>query len=92
MRTRLFLAALCMLLLPLCFGQSNSTSPQFSVYASGYYVRSGTDELVPCECDEPGCSGGDCATASPEGDTSSDLGSEGLFALAALLLWLRLKP
>jgi hypothetical protein len=90
MRTRLFLAALCMLLLPLCFGQSNSASSQFSAYASGYVIAGGA--LQPCECDEPGCSGGDCATASPEGDTSSDLGSEGLFALAALLLWLRLKP
>ena len=91
MKIKLFLAALCLFLAPLCF----TSSPQFSAYAGGWLIW--TDKLIPCECDEPGCSGGDCdatitesATASSP-STSSNLGAESLLALAALMLWLRIK-
>jgi hypothetical protein len=91
MKTRLFLAALCIFLLPLCFAPSSS---QFSAYASGYVIAFGelTDE--PCECGTPNCGGGDCdathATSQPPGKDTS-LGSESLIILAALMLWLRFR-
>jgi hypothetical protein len=94
MKIRLFLPALCLLLLPMFVTPSNSTSSQFSAYAGGY-LMSWSGELIPCECDEPGCSGGDCPTTSSTAETSpsesSDLGSESLLILAALILWLRLR-
>jgi hypothetical protein len=98
MKTRLFLAALCIFLLPLCFGQSNSASSQFSAYASGYLIATGL-EPIPCECDpalegyHPDCicDGGDSTAVNPESTAASDLGSESLLILAALMLWLRLK-
>jgi hypothetical protein len=104
MKTRLFLAALCIFLLPLCFGQSNSTSPQFSAYASGYMIVTGRngDELIPCECWQTGCGGGDCGGATlrinPDDNTATssrsvptNSGSEILFTLTAIILWLRLR-
>src|ERR1043165_3490933 len=97
MKTRLFLAALCLFLAPLCF---TSSSSQFSAYACGYVVAF-DGELIPCECDEPGCTGGTCggalrinpddnaATVSRSVPTNS--GSEILFAIAAALLIWRLR-
>lgn len=87
MKTRLFLAAICIFLLPLFFAPSNQASSQFSAYAcSGYNVTSGRC----CDCEEEGCICGD-GLANQGDNTPSDLGSEGLFALAVVLLWLRLR-
>jgi hypothetical protein len=91
MKIRLFLAALCLFLLPLCFA---GTSSQFSAYASGYVVAYG--ELIPCECDpalegyHPDCVCGESLT-NPKSNTSSSLGPESLLILGALMLWLRLR-
>jgi len=90
MKIRLFLAALCLFLAPLCFASSS----QFSAYASGYVIAFG--ELIPCECEGPDarsdciCDGGSNAV-NPESNTSSSLGSESLIILAALMLWLRFR-
>ena len=97
MKTRLFLAALCIFLLPLCFADSNGNASQFSAYAqyrSGYMIGSGITP-VPCYCDGPDAHpecicDGDSST-NPESNTASDLGSESLLILAALMLWLRLR-
>ena len=93
MRTKLFLAALCLFLAPLFFAPS---SPQFSAYAGGWL--SWGDKMIPCECSEMGCSGGTCGESliSPESNVTSQsgnvsVGSEALFALAALMLWLRFR-
>ena len=93
MKTRLFLAALCLFLLPLCFA---GTSPQFSAHASGYFVSA--DGPVPCECDGsvPECICDGESLTNPESNTANQsgtesAGSEALFALVALMLWLRLK-
>jgi len=105
MKTRLFLVALCIFVLPVCFAHSSGASSQFSAYASGYVVTYG--ELTPCECDR-GLEGyhedcvcdGDTSNARTTGNNAvndSDkapggLGAEALFALAAIMLWLRFKP
>ena len=91
MKVRLFLAALCLFLLPLCF----TSSSRFSAYASGYVIAyDGTLTDQTCECSDPHCGGGDCgatrSTSQPPGKDSS-LGSESLIILAALLLWLRFR-
>ena len=93
MKIRLFLAALCLFLLPLCFA---GTSPQFSAYASGYVIAYG--EIIPCECDGsvPECICDGESLTNPESNTANQsgtrsAGSEALFALVALMLWLRLK-
>ena len=98
MKIRLFLAALCLFLAPLCF---TSSSSQFSAYASGYVIAyDGTLTDEPCECGPANCGGGDCgsslrsdpndsqATAS---NAPSGSGSESLIILAALMLWIRLR-
>ena len=96
MKIRLFLAALCLFLAPLCF----TSSSQFSAYASGYVIAFGelTDE--PCECSEPNCGGGDCGsslrtdpndTQATTSNAPSGSGSEILFAIAAVMLWLRFR-
>jgi hypothetical protein len=96
MKTRLFLAALCLFLVPLCF---TSSSSQFSAYASGYMVTAG-GELIPCECDEPGCTGGDCGSSlrtdpnDNQATTSNapiDSSSEVLLLIAAAMLTWRLR-
>jgi hypothetical protein len=92
MKTKLFLAALCIFLLPLCFGHSNGNSSQFSAYSSGL---NGWGRA--CECDpnlpgyDPDCV---CAATRPTSQLpgkDSALGSEALLALAAIMLWLRLR-
>lgn len=94
MKTKLFLAALCLFLAPLCF---TSSSSQFSAYASGYVVL--YDQLIPCECDpdlhgyHPDCicDGGGSTAVHPESNATSSLGSESMIILAALMLWLRIR-
>jgi hypothetical protein len=94
MKIRLFLAALFLFLLPLCFTSSNQASSQFSVYAcSGYSVATG----LCCECEEEGCVCGDALRIDPNDNqaTSSNnpinSGSEILFAIAATMLIWRLR-
>lgn len=100
MKIKLFLATLCIFMLPLFVANSSGTSSQFSVYASGYVVAYG--ELIPCECDgsvpDCVCDGDTSAARISESNTANDsgkapvsLGSEALFALASLMLWLRFK-
>ena len=60
----------------------------------GHVLGSG---FSSCECGTPGCIEdypGECDghRATSQQSTSSDLGSESLLILAALMLWLRLKP
>ena len=95
MKIRLFLAALCLFLLPLFFEHSSNNSPfQFSASASGWVISGGRQ--ASCECDpnleeyHPDCVCGESIT-NPESNTSSGLGTESLLVLAALMLWLRLK-
>lgn len=93
MKIRLFLAALCIFLLPLCFADSNGNASQFSAYASGYMVGSGDS----CECEGPeaneNCICGESLRTDPNDNqaTASNLGSESLLILAALMLWIRLR-
>ena len=101
MKTRLFLVVLCLFLLPICFA---GTSSQFSAYASGYVIAYG--ELIPCECEEGPGYHEDCVCESDtsnaratgsnavtdSGKAHGGLGAEALFALAAIMLWLRFKP
>ena len=85
MKTRLFLAALCLFLLPMFFAPSSS---QFSVHAcSGYNVSTGRC----CECEEEGCQCGDSRPTSQPPGKDTSLGSESLIILAALMLWLRIR-
>ena len=89
MKTKLFLAAVCLFLFPLPFTSSNQASSQFSAYAcSGYSQASGRC----CECDGtvPDCVCDSRPTSQPPGKNSS-LGSESLIILAALMLWLRIR-
>ena len=94
MKVRLFLAALCIFLLPLCFADPDSGSSQFSAHASGYVITAG--ESTPCECEQglegyhPDCVCGESLT-NPESNTASNLGSESLIILAALMLWLKFR-
>jgi hypothetical protein len=90
MKTKLFLAALCIFLLPLFFAHSS----QFSANASGYMISSGV--IVECECEEgPGyhedCRCDGASLTDPESNTASSLGSESLLVFAAVMLWLRLR-
>lgn len=95
MKTTLFLAALCIFLLPLCFtSSSRDSSSQFSVYAcSGYSIATGRC----CECDEEGCVCGDSLRIDPNDNQATasnapiDSGSEILFAIAAAMLIWRLR-
>ena len=93
MKIRLFLAALCLLLLPLCFAPSSS---QFSAYASGYVIAF-DGELIPCECDpnlegyRPDCVCDATRANSQPPEKGSSLGSESLIILAALMLWWRIR-
>jgi len=100
MKIRLFLATLCIFMLPLFFGHSSSGAAQFSTYAAptGYWVGSG----IACECDpdvpECICTGESLTVESPESNAANTsnapvgLGSGALFGLAAIMLWLRFKP
>lgn len=98
MKTRLFLAALCIFLLPVCFTDSNSTSSQFSAYA-GHWLHQGIP--IPCECDGsvPECICGETLTiepTEPAAPASSsrvpvDVSSEALFVIAAVMLFLRFR-
>ena len=48
-----------------------------------------------CSCGTPGCIEdyvGECGYAATQQNAPSNLGSESLLILAALMLWLRLKP
>ena len=50
---------------------------------------------VYCTCGTPGCVEdyvGECDGHGTQQNTSSNLGSESLLVLAAIILWLRLKP
>ena len=106
MKKGLFPAALCIFLLPLLFGHSNGASSQFSADASGYLIIAGR-EPIPCECefglegyDENCVCDGDVSAARASGNDAvndsgkapAGLGTEALFALAAIMLWLRFKP
>ena len=94
MKLRLFLAALCLFLLPMFFTSSNQSSSQFSVYAcSGYMVGSGEC----CECEEHGCVCGDTLRTDPNdtqttaSNTPIDSSSEILLLIAAAMLIWRLR-
>ena len=90
MKVRLFLATLCIFLLPMWFSPSSSDTPsQFTVSASGWIGGSG----LPCECDGsvPECICPDSRPTSQPPGKDSALGSESLLILAALLLWLRFR-
>ena len=74
------LAAVCLLILALSF-------PAFGGHtlADGY----------ACSCNTPGCIEdypGECGHAGTQQNAPSNLGSESLLILAAVMLWLRLKP
>lgn len=86
MKVKLFLAALCLFLLPLFFAPSSS---QFSAYAcSGYLMGSG----ACCECgSSDSCICGDTRPASEPKKNDPSLGSESLIVLAVLMLWLRIR-
>lgn len=104
-KTKLFLAALCIFMLPICFTNSSGTSSQLSASASGWVISQGYAP-IPCEC-EFGLEGYDvdcrCDADTSAARTSEDnavndsgkapvgLGSEGLILLAGLLLWLRFR-
>ena len=96
MKTRLFLATLCLLLLPMFF----TSSTQFSAYANGYVIAFG--ELIPCECEGPEarsdciCDGNSLRTDPNDNQATASnapggSGSEILFAIAAVMLWLRIR-
>ena len=94
MKIKLFLAALCLFLAPLCFTSSNQASSQFSAYAcSGYSVATGRC----CECEEEGCVCGDTLRTDPNdtqattSNAPTDSSSGILFAIAAAILIWRLR-
>ncbi len=95
MKTKLFLAALCIFLLPVCFTSSNQASSQFSTYAcSGVVIHVG----INCTCEYEECICAPDAPISQKGDgakfsqkASTGLSYEALFAITAVMLWLRLR-
>jgi hypothetical protein len=95
MKKRLFLAALCISLLPMFFGHSSKeASSQFSASAcSGYVVHFG----INCMCEYEVCVCAQGLTVDPEDvaesspSVSTDSNYEGLFALTLEMLWLRLR-
>jgi hypothetical protein len=94
MKTKLFLAAICILLAPLFFMSSNQASSQFSAHAcSGYNVVSG----LCCDCPDPDCVCGDTLRTNPNDNQATasnaptDSSSGILFAIAAAMLIWRLR-
>ena len=94
MKAKLFLAALCIFLLPQFFTSSEGISSQFSVYAcSGYILPNGRC----CECNDPECVCGDSLRIDPNDNQATasnapiNSGSEILLAIAAAMLIWRLR-
>jgi hypothetical protein len=99
---KLLLSAVCIVALPMCFSPSLGEKPGNSaqlVAMAGHVV--GGNKY--CDCGPSNCICGPGETAKvtssntvseatpPAQNAPTDLGTEALFALAAILLWLRLR-